>query len=240
MVELRLGGKRLKVPAVCASVSGKDSKEMRAGIARAVELGADLIELRIDGMRNLTGWEESLRKDPTIILTNRPVREGGAFQGKERERVDLLIRGISLGVSCVDVEFSTPGPERRRVVSRAREAGVAVLMSHHDCTKTPSVRELIQTAERLANSGCDLAKVVTFAVNSSDALRVLTFLVRAREKVEVPLISFAMGDAGMITRIAAPLFGSPIVYAAADEATAPGQLDIGTTKRFLRDLGGMR
>jgi 3-dehydroquinate dehydratase-1 len=45
-----------------------------------------------------------------------------------------------------------------------------------------------------------------------------------------------MGEAGRLSRIAAPLFGSPIVYAAAGEATAPGQFDVTTTKRLLHEL----
>ena len=235
--ELRLGGKKLRVPAICGSVMGADLGQMEMGISRAIELGADLVELRIDGMRNRAGWEKLLRADPPIILTNRPKREGGRFEGNERERIEVLSRGISRGVSCIDIEFSTPKPKRRRLVSGAREAGVTVLMSHHDRSKTPSIEKLVDLAKRLAETGCDLAKVVSFARNYRDALRVMDFLARVGEEVKVPIISFAMGHAGRITRIAAPLLGSPIVYAAAGEATAPGQFDIKTTKRLLQELG---
>ena len=237
MGELRLGGKKLRVPAICGSVTGENLEQMEMGIANAIELGADLVELRIDGMRDRAGWEKLLRADPPIILTNRPKREGGGFEGEERERIEVLSRGISHRVSCIDVELSTPETQRRRLVTRAKEAGVAVLMSYHNRSKTPSIEKLIDLAKRLAKTDCDLAKVVTFAKSNRDALRVLDFLARVREEVEVPLISFAMGDAGRITRIAAPLLGSPIVYAAADEATAPGQFDVKTTKRLLQELG---
>jgi len=232
----KLGKHELQIPAVCGSVMGLDIKTMRAGAAKAIDQGADLIELRIDGLRDPTGWEKLLPLKLPVILANRPDREGGNFKGDENERVKVLLQGITRGVSCVDIEFSTPEPLRERVVSRARKSGIAVLMSHHDFSLTPSIEVLTEMTKRLAGAGCDLAKIVTFAEDRKDALRVLDFLAQVQDEVAVPIIAFAMGDAGRITRIAAPVFGSPIAYAAAGEATAPGQFDVVTMKRLLSEL----
>jgi 3-dehydroquinate dehydratase-1 len=49
-------------------------------------------------------------------------------------------------------------------------------------------------------------------------------------------IGIAMGDIGKYTRIVAPIFGSPITFASIDKESAPGQLDIKTTKNILRKL----
>jgi len=215
---------------------GLNIKTMQAGAAKAIDQGADLIELRIDGLRDPTGWEKLLPLKLPVILANRPDREGGNFKGDENERVKVLLQGIARGVSCVDIEFSTPEPLRERVVSRAKKSGIAVLMSHHDFSSTPSIEVLTEMTKRLAGAGCDLAKIVTFADDRKDALRVLDFLAQVQDEVAVPIIAFAMGDAGRITRIAAPVFGSPIAYAAAGEATAPGQFDVVTMKRLLSEL----
>jgi len=209
---------------------------MRASVARAINQGADLIELRIDGLHDSTGWEKLLPVKVPVILTNRPEREGGGFKGDENKRVEVLLQGIARGVSCIDIEFSTPEPLRERVMSQAKKSGIAVLMSHHDFSLTPSIEVLTDMAKRLVGAGCDLAKIVTFAGDRKDALRILDFLAQVQDEVAVPLIAFAMGDAGRITRIAAPVFGSPIVYAAAGEATAPGQFDVATMKRLLSEL----
>ncbi|MDI6642569.1 MAG: type I 3-dehydroquinate dehydratase, partial [Candidatus Hodarchaeaceae archaeon] len=72
MSELRLGRHKLSTPAICGSVVGKNLNEMRAGVARALKQGADLVELRVDGLRDQTGWGGLLRKGLPIILTNRP------------------------------------------------------------------------------------------------------------------------------------------------------------------------
>ncbi|MFQ6130061.1 MAG: type I 3-dehydroquinate dehydratase [Candidatus Hadarchaeaceae archaeon] len=236
METFKLGKHEVQIPAVCGAVMGPDIETMQAGATRAIDQGADLIELRIDGLHDPTGWEKLLPLKLPVILTNRPDREGGGFKGDENERVEVLLQGIERGVSCIDIELSTPEPLRKRVTSQAKKSGIAVLMSHHDFSLTPSIDVLTEMTKRLTGTGCDLAKIVTFAKDRMDALRILDFLAQVQDEVAVPLIAFAMGDAGKITRIAAPIFGSPIVYAAAGEATAPGQFDVATMKRLLSEL----
>jgi 3-dehydroquinate dehydratase-1 len=235
---IKLGSHQLRAPAVCGAVIGKSVKAMDAVLVKAIEQGADLVELRLDGLREKVGWEKLLHrvKVPTI-LTNRAEREGGRFVGGEEERVRVLLDGINRGVDCVDIELSTENKFLNRVVQEARKRGTSVLISHHDFSGTSKVEALVNVTKRMVVAGCDIAKVVTFAETPSDALTVLDFLIKVQDEVDVPVIAFAMGEVGRFTRILAPLFGCPIVYAEAGEATAPGQLDVATTKRLLRELG---
>jgi len=46
-------------------------------------------------------------------------------------------------------------------------------------------------------------------------------------------IGISMGNLGGYTRVTAGLFGSPITYASLDGGSAPGQLDLKTTRLFL-------
>ncbi len=236
MGELKLGKHLLRTPAVCGAVVGKDVAEMRSAISRAIKQGADLIELRVDSLQNREGWNKLLRKDLPFIFTNRSKNEGGAFKGSEEKRVEIILDAVGRGVSCVDIELSTPERLRDRVVSEAKRAGVTVLMSHHDFSATPSVEVLIDLASKMAETGCDLVKVVTLAQNLADSMRVLDFLIDAQGEVDVPVIALAMGEAGRVTRITAPLLGSPITYANVGKATAPGQLEVAETKKLLRKL----
>ena len=235
-MRFRIGRFELKTPAVCGSVIGESVDSMKACLKKAVEQGADLVELRIDGLRDRAGWQDLLRSELPTILTNRPEREGGHFEGDEEERVGSLLDGTIRGVACVDIELSTEGALLRKVLSNAKGRGTSVLISYHDLTSTPEVEELFEVVRKMVRARCDIAKVVTFAEDRKDALRVLDFLVRVQDEVAVPVVAFAMGEAGRISRIAAPLLGSPVVYAAAGEATAPGQLDVATTKMLLREL----
>jgi len=237
METLKLGRHKLQVPAICASVIGSNVDVMVAGVARAIEKRADIVEIRLDGLRKRVGWEKLLKVDMPLILTNRAEREGGRFKGGERTRVDHLLKGIDEGVACVDIELSTQKPLLNEVMKTAKAHGTSLLVTHHDFKATPPIATLIKIAERMADAGCDIAKIVTFAKTHQDALTVLDFLTQVPDSVAVPVIAFAMGDAGRLSRIAAPLFGSPIVYAAADEPTAPGQFDVDTTRRLLREFG---
>jgi 3-dehydroquinate dehydratase-1 len=64
--------------------------------------------------------------------------------------------------------------------------------------------------------------------NISDTLIVLNVLSQVKKTIGI-----SMGDLGRYTRVVAPLFGSPITFASIDTISAPGQLDIHTTKNFL-------
>jgi 3-dehydroquinate dehydratase-1 len=237
MEKLKLGKHKLRVPAICASVIGDDVDAMAAGIARAIGQEADIVELRLDGLHKQVGWEKLLKTKLPLILTNRAEREGGRFRGEESARVNQLLKGIAEGAACIDIELSTSKPLLNEVVKAAKTHGTSLLMTHHDFKKTPPISTLTNIAKRMADAGCDIIKIVTFARTSQDVLTVLDFLTQVQDSVEVPVISFAMGEVGMISRIAAPFFGSPIVYAAADEITAPGQFDIETARRLLCEFG---
>lgn len=236
MDELRLGKLVLKIPAVCGAVQGKSVREMERVVALALRKGADLVELRMDGLEDKGGWQKMLKDNLPFIFTNRPKREGGTFSGTEEERLGIILEAIEKQVPCVDVEFSTPKSLRDRVVATARREGVTVLMSWHDLTGTPPIGVLKEMARKMERAGGDLIKVVTTARDPSDAVRVLDFLVEVQDAISVPVVSFAMGEAGRITRIASLMLGSPFTYASVGRPTAPGQLDVAETKMLLQKL----
>jgi len=233
---MKLGKREVKTPAVCGAVIRKSLPDVRAAVGKGVKSGADIIELRIDGLRDQSGWESLLRGRVPIILTNRAKREGGFFVGSENARAEPLMRGVELGVSCVDVELSTPQPIRDAILKKAKRKGVSTIVSYHDFVGTPTAAQLIKITEKIAATGCDIAKVVTSAKNRGDSFRMLDFIVRTQEEFKIPVIAFAMNGAGKLTRFIGPIFGVPIVYAAVEKQTAPGQLDVATTKAMLKEL----
>ncbi len=234
---LKLGKHKLPAPAICGSVIAEDLGVMNAAVDRALRQGADLIELRLDKLRDLGEWQRLLREDVPMIVTNRADREGGHFGGEERERIKPLLEAIAQGAACVDLELSTSKEQLDEVLRSAKKAGTSVMISHHDFNRVPPVEALIEVARQMAKVGCDMAKLVGFAKEPRDALRMLDFLVHAPNTVDVPVVAFAMGEAGRFSRIAAPFFGSPIAYAAADEAAAPGQFDVPTMRQLMDNLG---
>jgi 3-dehydroquinate dehydratase-1 len=207
-------------------------EELVGGRRRAERMGADLVELRLDLLGEKPDWERLLGGRLPVILTHRPEREGGFFRGKEEERVKRLLEGVERGVPCLDLEFSTPPRLRREVLSEARKRGTAVMLSHHDFSGTPPLPPLLRRVREMEREG-DLVKVVTLAGNTEEVLRVLELYERDSS---VPLICFAMGEVGALSRILSALLGSPLVYASVEKPTAPGQMDVETTKKLLERL----
>ncbi len=222
---------------ICASImeATVDAFLQTASMAR----GADLIELRIDGLeKQEPGEVERLLRgvkglrDVPIILTNRPKTEGGMYRGSEKKRIELLLRCMSLA-DLVDIELSTKEDLREKVIQTAREGGTEVIVSHHVFDSTPPEKEMLGILKKLSIG--DIAKLAVKANSMEDVLSLLTVTLKASEKGRVCTI--AMGETGRITRVIAPFFGSEITYASVGKETAPGQIPLSDLMGIMETLG---
>ncbi len=182
--------------------------------ARLAALRADLVEVRLDSLADPAPERIVAAVGAKLILTCRPVWEGGRFSGNEDSRLNLLRRGIDAGAAWIDIELNaaeklgSPGASR-------------LIVSHHDFTATPS--NLDDLLDRLLDRRPDVAKLVTTATGPEDVLAVLSLL--RRHDRSIRLAAHTMGGPGVAGRILAARFGSAMVYGAArsDAAAAPGQ-----------------
>ena len=90
-------------PLLAVTVTATTTAELRE--KRDAVPDADLIELRLDSVAdpNVAGALAARRRP--VIVTCRPVREGGQFKGSEEERRRILADAISLGAEYVDIEW---------------------------------------------------------------------------------------------------------------------------------------
>jgi 3-dehydroquinate dehydratase-1 len=220
---------------LCASLM-EETVEAFLAVAREME-GADLLEIRVDGLRdaNVSEVKRLLRnlriqtKLP-LLLTNRWEKEGGEFPGNERERIEILLEAQDLA-DLVDIELRSEERLRDDVIAAAKEKRIPVIVSHHDRVGTPEKEMMIQTLEEAFEVGADLAKLAVTARSRGDVLRLLEATHEASSLG--PIATLAMGETGRISRIAAPFFGSRILYVAGGSPTAPGQLSLRQTKEIL-------
>ncbi len=171
-----------------------------------------------------------------VLVTNRPVREGGSFDGQESARVDILLRAVDAGAEWVDLEQDVP----QEVIDGCQSKGAEVLLSHHDFLATPGPLALRDLARRLASRRPDAIKIVTLARHPEDNLRVLELIAFAREECGTPAIAFCMGPLGRWSRAVCVLLGSPWTYVqlAGLGAAAPGQLTAEEMHQLLTVLRG--
>lgn len=213
-------------PLICVPILGKSIDSALKSSNKAIKLGADILELRIDTLDNPDS-DKILKLidnlDHRFIATNRMCKEGGFFKGSELERTEILVE-VAESVDFVDIELQTEVKYRSKVI----KSSPSCIISYHDFEKTPSMRELLDVVEKEKELG-DIAKFAVMPCNIQDTLTVLEVLSRVSNTIGI-----SMGDLGKYTRVVAPLFGSPLIFVSVDVESAPGQLDIHTTRNILK------
>ena len=218
---------------ICVAVAVPDT----AAAVRAVQpvlADVNVVEIRLDGMREADIAGLCRQIDRPLLFTNRAAWEGGACQVSEEERIAPLRTAVRCRAAFVDLELRTEITLRQRLLTEMQGSATRLIISHHDFARTPDAGQLSAILREQARSGAHIGKIVTMAHNHLDVLRVLNLQSEARER-DFPLIAFCMGEAGRISRIITLLLGGFMTYAALDArlATAPGQLSVGRLKAAM-------
>jgi 3-dehydroquinate dehydratase I len=213
---------------------------------KAAAMGADALEVRLDllGIKDLEKAAVTIReiKSKThlpVIITNRPRNEGGKWEGRETERIRLIIGLLSLnnGPDAVDIELSVNIDERDNVVKTAKTHGRTVIISAHDFSKTPSFKEMKKTINEAFLAGADIAKIAVMPHSMRETLDLLAVTLDARDAGRT-VCTIAMGKLGKHTRLIAPFYGSVLTYASVEStmSAAPGQLQVDEIKKVMELL----
>ena len=203
------------------------ASETTEAALRAFEEAAgrvDAIELRLDLMREFDLRRLLEARPCPVVVTNRPLREGGKYAGSERDRTRHLREAIDLGAEYVDIEEDAVG--MLEGVSQA-----CLIVSHHDFSGMPE--DLDGLRLRLEERGTGAIKVAGMAARPEDALTAL----RLYESTPLPAISIAMGEHGVASRILALRHSKCLLtYCALDtgDAVAPGQISVAAIRDVYR------
>lgn len=199
---------------------------------------ADLIELRLDAIKDPDLGRLLAEALKPVIVTNRHAGEGGTFHGPEDRRVGILREAVALGADYVDVELRTSEGLKEHLFEDVASHGsfTKIIMSRHIFAGTPPEGELVGMLDEKSCFG-RIVKIVTMANSMEDNLGILRLVCAARERGR-EIIAFCMGEKGRLSRVAAPLFGSFLSYASLEKGaeSAPGQLTIAEMKCILKSL----
>jgi 3-dehydroquinate dehydratase-1 len=196
---------------------------------KAQELGADILELRIDLLASdaLQSLQSIKKIGLPIIITNRLKEEGGSCVMDEGERVRTLISLLPLA-DAVDIELCAK--MRDSVVKKARNAGKTIIISTHDFNKTPEPDVMMEIIKESLQAGADIAKLAVMPNSFEDVLYLLSVTLHAK----CPVCTIAMGEKGKHMRVIAPVYGSVMTYGYVGKSTAPGQLRVDELKYILK------
>ena len=208
---------------ICVSIGAKTIKELSSSINKALEL-SDFLEIRFDFLDQLE-IPSSLKIVESIksrsIFTLRSREQQGNFNGNEFERLKILKILYDANPMLLDVEYDTISTDRS--LNDYLKDKSNVLISWHNFFNTPSneyLEKKIYDMKRFSNN----LKLVTMATNITDSLRLLSLYEKFQDS---NLITFAMGDCGIMSRILCTFFGRPpFTYASLEKSIAPGQLSV--------------
>uniref|UniRef100_A0A5B7A1S8 Putative 3-dehydroquinate dehydratase/shikimate dehydrogenase 3 n=1 Tax=Davidia involucrata TaxID=16924 RepID=A0A5B7A1S8_DAVIN len=223
--DLQIGDRgRRNSTMICAPVMADTVDQMLIQMRKAKELGADLVETRIDYLKKFSPQQdlEILIKQcplPTLI-TYRPKWEGGQYDGDESRRQAALHQAMELGADYIDVELKVADEFYNSIKGKKPEK-VKIIVSSHNYQNTPSVEEIGDLVARIQATGADIVKIATTALDITDSARIFQVLVHS----QVPTIGIVMGERGLMSRILSAKFGGFLTFGGleAGVVSAPGQ-----------------
>ena len=215
---------------ICVPIVGPSMPKAQEQIASASAV-ADILELRLDlidahDLKTLLGWASL-----PVIVTNRSKHDGGQFKGSDEERLKPLREALRSGVDYVDIEVSTPREYLQPFLEG--EDATRIILSYHDFSHTPE--DFNPIYEAMCEMPGDIVKIVTYARDLSDNLKMFELLQRAKQEKQ-KLIGLCMGDLGEISRILSPLLGGFLTFGSLESGleSAPGQIPAVTLKDIYR------
>lgn len=210
---------------ICVSIAAHDLEQLKRQINQAFNYGADYVEIRFDFL-NLSEMAQAMSISNMInkkaVYTLRAPDEGGHFKGSTAQRIAWLKKLAASKPMLLDVELNTIKCNTC-LMDYLKAQNVSLLISWHDFEKTPQDAELKRLLYEMRTYSQNI-KMVATAQTTVDSLRLLDLYENARE---LNLIAFAMGDAGVVSRVLCVIIGNaPFTYASLEKAISPGQLTI--------------
>lgn len=210
---------------ICVSIAAYDLEQLKRQINQAFNYGADYVEIRFDFL-NLSDMDQAMSISNMInkkaVYTLRSPDEGGHFKGSTAQRIAWLKKLAASKPMLLDVELNTIKCNTC-LMDYLKAQNVSLLISWHDFEKTPQDAELKRLLYEMRTYSQNI-KMVATAQTTVDSLRLLDLYENARE---LNLIAFAMGDAGVVSRVLCVIIGNaPFTYASLEKTISPGQLTI--------------
>jgi len=232
---------------LCVPLTADTCQKMAQEIDAATQAGAEMIELRLDYLRE---WNSDLivklmaraeQFDGEVIATCRIAEEGGKFEFDELQRVGLLELAGQNGADYIDVEFNTwkeSAYVRDRIGKvcgidkRFKQARSKLILSKHDFERTPA--DLDAILAEIAREPAHVVKLACKAETITDSVRMLAAL--KNSAAIRPTIALSMSETGILTRVLAKKFGALLTFTSLEtgKESAPGQLSISEMRSLYR------
>lgn len=237
-------------PSIIVPVSGTTPQAIVQEALAAQEGGADVVEFRADywlaerpdmdvnqdGRELIREIYAALRIP--VIFTVRTLPQGGQvalsgfkYRVLQATALDVLMQEhVEPDRVGVDIEFAADSSAE--LARRAADLGYTPVISHHDWNETPHTDLLqLQLEEMLELPG--VIKLSVMAHSDDDVERLLAVTRQVTQASGRPIVTIAMGEAGVRSRLEGWRYGSVATFATVGAATAPGQQTVEQVRAAL-------
>ena len=215
---------------ICVSIANSNIEDMFKNSKKAIGLGANYIEIRVDYLENLSlkslnGLAKIISLPVPIILTCRKKDEGGKASLDENSRLEILDALINFKPSYLDLEYNMDKNILNSLIKKCHENGVKVILSYHDFKGTPEPSKANSIINSMKNLNPNVIKVI-FTANTIYDNNTIFEILKNHTNEDLEIVSFCMGDKGIISRVLSPFYGALFTFASLDIQTAPGQISL--------------
>lgn len=236
------------IPKLCIPITGNNPEQVKRDAESVVRLRADIAEWRADYFAHIPEPSETaeilreLREilgDIPLIVTMRTSEEGGCKTLADDEYADFNLNAARSGMAdMIDIEAyrTVKAPDGARdnkrnhsrsasekLIKELHQTGVKVIASYHDFNGTPAEEEMTERLLEMEAMGGDILKLAVMPHSQEDVLALLGATCKSGRTAQSPVVTVAMSELGVISRIAGEVFGSAVTFGAGEEASAPGQ-----------------
>lgn len=235
------------MPKICVPIVAKTKGEIITEALIIRNINVDIVEWRVDfyeaALDNkkvvdvLKELVPAINNTP-LLFTFRTSKEGGEMEIDTFDYIQLNKAVIDTGlVDIIDVEAFIGDHIVKEVIEYAHAAGVKVIASNHDFEKTPSKEDIVSRLRKMQSLGADIPKIAVMPKSKLDVIELLeATVIMSEQYADRPIITMAMSEIGVVSRLTGEMFGSAITFGAANKASAPGQIDVEVLKGVLKLL----
>lgn len=225
-------------PLVVGCISAAtDLAELDPALARSA---CDLVEVRLDGLQDegaaagRDSWSH-LSAMPLLFTARRGDEGGrGALAAEVRGR---LLRSTLADAAWIDIEAASL-EELAGAAAAARDAGVGLVVSHHDFERVPDEETLARVVAAAREAGAVVAKVAATPGTPAELARLAEFTARDHG---IALSTMGMGPLAAVSRLLCAQCGSVFNYGfLGTTPTAPGQWSAAQLREAIASLPDLR
>ncbi|WP_419154701.1 type I 3-dehydroquinate dehydratase [Weissella bombi] len=176
-----------------------------------------LNELTVDHIRQV---RQTVMKP--VIFTWRTLAEGGNKQYHADMYERIYLNALAAGVVALDIEIDLL--KDQKALLKQVPTNVQIIGSKHYFDRTP--HNLVQALNNMLMLPTDIVKLAVMPQSTSDVDYLLVSTKQVANDAAKPLITMAMGEMGMPSRILGYQFGSQLTFATVTGSSAPGQVTV--------------